>query len=1084
MKFKKFFDRSVVGFTALTAAFALSACGNSSNTTDEDEDDFVEESSSSGKGSSSSISSASSSSEGEDISNTLDPMPTDSLNVSTTLAPPTEFDVKRLAPSVFQLLWKAPEDASIDGYILQRMAPTASEWEDLGAISDPTITRKIVENGKNIDYYYRVAAFAGNIRSAYCDEVLVNRNVAYESNLDFPKVPEFTANMERDSVLEFMLTGGYPSKDVEQSVYNFDTTGMVGEVFFQARFIYGSSYKSDTLKFALDKGAVSKKFDTIEDECNAYGQVRVGWKDKNGAVDYSDWSAPVGTKTGTQPANLNDKIKAVCSDVVVNDNGFPAPTGFGLDPSVTTAHVLTWNDATVPGHDITRYIIQKLDLTKNVWVDYDSTIAGVTRYVLKNVAEEYSYYRLAARDASKELSSYTADLIVTSSLESISIAKPAISGTQELSKDQLVLLWDYKDNANRPAKGFVVQKLNVATKLWETIDSVGATIYKYQIPVASELRYFRVAAYDDKSTVYSDDFKVEANATSTFALPKPEILPEESFSKDAIVLTWNYVPSEDRPATGFVVERLNVATGAWSNVGKVGPNTKLYKVAVSDSIRYFRVGAYDAADTVYSEARRVEATQKLELATPTITSSEVLSGGKVKLVWTYSAGEKNRPASGFKVQQMNGISWSYISGANMDASVTTWVVDGPAESGSYFRIVAYDAKDSVYSSAVYVAYVAPDETFGTLSPISYESGAKGKYILSWSYAGGSIEVEKFVIQMSGDGLTWPGTNGMKYEVSNSLRSYVVDAPEEDRYYRIVAVSGEDSSASEATFIPAYTVDLSLPAPTGLGAVRIAPSIWLLTWEYTREAERPEVGFLLQSSLTGKGNWDYVETDDGDGKLKAGVHYFYANDVSEAKVDNNLEQYFRVAAYDADDTTAYTAPVQLTVSTAYREDLKFTTPSAEVIKYYKPDQIVGYRDSTYTETEEIEVEVDDGEGGTKIEKQTVSREKTVQVPKYECVVTGAEVAVKNSFANKNIVYSEYTDTTMYEVRWYTSHIGSEVLDTMPENRLATRYKNAKGYDANVEYRDLFVQVRMIWRDKNGIDDYSEWSSPERVGDCDK
>lgn len=74
-------------------------------------------------------------------------------------------------------------------------------------------------------------------------------------------------------------------------------------------------------------------------------------------------------------------------------------------------------------------------------------------------------------------------------------------------------------------------------------------------------------------------------------------------------------------------------------------------------------------------------------------------------------------------------------------------------------------------------------------------------------------------------------------------------------------------------------------------------------------------------------------------------------------------------------------------------------------------------------------------------------------------------------------------------WYTAKKNiPTLLDTMPENRLAIDYADANGAldpEADPEtfsLNDLYVQVRMIWTDKNGVSDYSEWSNPLLLSKC--
>ncbi|OWV07653.1 MULTISPECIES: fibronectin type III domain-containing protein [unclassified Fibrobacter] len=1055
MDFKKFFGRSLVGFTALTTAFALVACGDSNKTSNgDDEDEETEYSSSSSK------TKGSSGSKDVDLSEKLDnDVNQGDLLESSALKKPTNLSVSRLAPSVFRLDWASPETlGGIEAYVLQRLAPTETEWKDVGTLKDPTATHFIIDGKNNADFYYRLAAMKGEERSAYSDKIMIPSSAKYVSDLEFPTVPSLVANIERDSVLEIVVTGNYPSQAILNSIYNLEKGEKTGEVYYEARFVYGSSYDVDTTDFSLDKGAVSKKFKSIEDECNSFAQVRVVWRDKNGAVDFSDWTSPIGTKTGTT-TGLVGNLSELCAEVVVTESGFPAPANLAVN-EVAGSKVLSWTYAPNEEHPASRFFVEYQDLAQKKWVVIDSVDASITRYLLESISAEISYYRVVAVDKKGEKSNYSEDIVVTSTSESVALGVPSITGVEDYSKDKLTLSWSYADNATRPVTGFEIQELDVSKNEWKKLGTVEASVNKFLLSVSNNVRYVRVVAYDANGRVPSADLTIPANATSIYLLPAPTIKGVTEMTDGKLALAWDYSASNDRPVEAFVVQRLN-GQGSKLSSDMVDKKSRIFQIPSLDSVRYYRVGAYDSKDTSYSEIYLIPATEKPVLAAPAnVAGVQVAAEDSARISWNYTDNAK-RPARNFKVQVMNGVTWKDVGSCG--SSVTTMKV-ALAKTGSYYRVGAYDAgadKDTVFSASIFVAYDASEVTLNAPTGFSAKDNGKNTLELKWSYTQGTLEAKSFAIDTSADGVSW---SLYKSGIAANVTSLIVDAPRDPKYYAVVAINGNDSAMSEAAYVPGYVIDLSLPAPSGLKAERIAPSVWLLSWTYEREVDRREKGFIVESSVNGKGEW----TEESE-TVDAGVLYYYANNATSGK-DNNVEHYFHVAAYDDADTTAFTSAVQLTVATAYREDMKFTTPTVAL-------QSPGKKLPTGTTHVE---EVKDEETGA----VTV-----IDVPDSACLITKAQVYVSNSFANRNIVNSEFTATTMYEVRWYTAKKNiPTLLDTMPENRLAIDYADANGAldpeddPETFSLNDLYVQVRMIWTDKNGVSDYSEWSNPLLLSKC--
>lgn len=885
MKKYPFLKKALVGTTALAALLYFNACSDKSAVDDEDDESDVIELSASGKSSSSAKPQSSSVPELSDILTDVDQ---EKLLESISLSAPTNVGMTRLAPSVFQLSWRVEGSANaLTGFVVQRLAPSSTEWENVGALSS-TVTHLVIDGSNNIDYYYRIASYYGESRSAYTDEVLVSRGTAYQSDLEFPVVPEVVANIDRDSLLEFVLTGNYPSQAVEHSIYNYDSAGTKkGDVYYEARFVYGSSYSIDTVKFSMDQGAVSKKFKSLDDQCNAFGQVRVVWKDKNGSKDYGDWTSPIGTKTGTTDG-LKGDINARCGEVAVVENGFAVPTDVKA-VQVSSVWMLEWSYTEFTDHPAAGFIVQKLNLKDSKWEDVGKTGKGVTRYSVGLPTDEYSYYRVAAIDDKKERSSYSADVLITVSNAESALAVPAMTGATEYSDTKMALAWTFEDNVNRPIKGFIIETLNLKTNKWTAVDTVGPEVNKFLIDVASTVRYVRVVAYDAKAKSASADMVIPANATSVLLLPSPTNLAYKELSGTELSLTWSYEANDKRPAKGFVIELLDLDKDTWNNVGKVSSAVKVFKVKTADDARYYRVGAYDATDTLYSDylfvpANTRDASEAL-LATPSMAQPTILSSGKISLSWTYEDSPA-RPAKSMDLQLFSDGAWSKVKTVGLNTS--RYTVDA-VDYDRYYRVVAYDSKDSSFSNDVLVA--AKSASVGAqlsapvvtgVSEISMESRS-----LAWNYtANGERIAEGFVIQsldMTNNKWVQEGS------VSKDIRRFTIGVGEDVSYWRVGAYDASDTVFSVDFMVAGIVYEL--PAPTNPSyRVQDNGSV-VLTWNYTMSKNRPADYFRIDVIDFINQAWTTKVA-----KVPVDVHY-----QSISASDQAL--YYRIVAVDSKDEAA-------------------------------------------------------------------------------------------------------------------------------------------------------------------------------------
>lgn len=866
------------------------------------------------------------------------------------LTAPSDLSVSRLAPSVWEL------DISYSGddgkkFVIQRMAPNASKWEDFDSLS-VDVQHKLLDGASNSGFYYRVAAKNGSRRSNYSPEIWLDESVAYESDLK-PVPPTVTPNILQDSVLELVITGNYPSTSMINSAYNKNSKGkVVGEVFYQARFVYGSEYSVDTVKFSIDKASLSKRFNSTMDQCNSFAQVRVVWKDKNGVTDYSEWTSPMGTKTGTTNGLVNTNNR--CADTEQMSAGefaLPVPSNLTANQMENKAWVLSWDFEQSADRPEKGFKVQKLDLNTKKWVDYDSTGVGVTHLQLKSVTEAFSYYRVCAYDA-KGRSDYSGDVLVA--LENLDDAKladmallpaPTNIAAMEMVDKSWVLSWEYTSSSKRAETGFYIQKLDLTSKKWVDLDKTSAGVTRFQLKDLTEaFSYYRVCAYDAKGrSEYSSDVLVALTVSEDeinfngeeLLLAAPTNLVAKAMSDKTWMLSWDYTASKKRAESGFIVEKMNLGDHSWTEIARTKAGVK-----------------------------RFQLTKVMDLF-------------------------------------------------------------------SYYRVAAYDAKG----------------------------------------------------------------------VSNYSEDVEIELP-------------ADSTGA---------VISSLSAPTNVKLLRIAPSVWEFSWDYNTNRDDPNTHFILQTSK--------YEEPDYEFKWKNFVDPLASNTrVYLIRGLENLESYYRIAMTDGVDTSVFSPTIQLTPSIPYREDVDPATP------------VFSMR-ALYTVSPFYEIDMD-----------TTSKDSSIVGASIEFLMT-------ENFINKNIYFSDFTDTVYYEARWFNATFYDEFFDT--ESRLKVfhgmdednvrhyertnlgeswiepfRYEEPaiklsfnqddeikvgsgtrivydlcvaqSGYDPSQHLDALAgdkeimlkeqtmaaclksyastlcgysVQIRVVWKDKFGETDYSEWTAPTGVRDMD-
>ena len=581
----------MLGSMVFSAALLLSACGDSSSTTNGDDDLGVTEvkakSSSSSKKKNSSSSSDTSVKDAEDPSD---------LKESKSLPAPSGVTLTKLAPSVWELTFSYESDEA-EKFVVQRFAPGNKSWEEYDEI-DAEMTRFLVDGADNGGYYYRFAAKNDKTRSAYTKEVFVSDEAEYADGISLA-APTAKPNVSEENVLEIVLTGNYPSKKILNSTYNKNSKGKtVGGVYYQARFVTGAEKSVDTVKVSADKSSISKEFKNVDEQCNAYAQIRVVWTDKNGVSDYGDWSDPMGSKAGTN-ANLIDE-DGRCNGKGSSDDedsgsssekpgvSFAVPTNLMVQKQDAGTWMLEWSYVPVKTRPEDGFVVQKLDLEKSKWENFDTTGAGVYRAMITGLTDPYNYFRVAAFDDDGK-SDFSSDVLIAlteEDAEAITVAPPANVTIARIAPSVWELSWQYDISTDNPDRKFIIQSSKLKDFEWTDVET----------DIEGNVRYYRIQGRDKIETYYRMAVidKEDTSAFTEAVQLTPEIPYREYMALDVPVPSMKMVKWY---TTAYEVDQ---DTSTKTDISYVDA-TAAYTITGNFISKYIAESEY--TDTVYYEAR-------------------------------------------------------------------------------------------------------------------------------------------------------------------------------------------------------------------------------------------------------------------------------------------------------------------------------------------------------------------------------------------------------------------------------------------------------------------------------------------------
>lgn len=590
----KRFSFMLMGSAVLSTALLLGACGDSSSSSGTNDDELGEievkvKSSSSSKKKNSSSSSDTSVKEAEDPSD---------LKESSSLAAPSGFAVSRLAPSVWELSFSYDDQSEAESFVVQRFAPGNKSWEEFDEIG-ADMTHFLVDGASNGGYYYRLAAKNEKTRSAYTKEIFVSEEIDYAEGISLA-APTAKPNVSEENILELVLTGNYPSKKITKSVYNKDSKGKnVGGVFYEARFVTGTEKSVDTVKVSADQSSIAKEFNSVEEQCNAYAQIRVVWTDKNGVSDYGEWSDPMGTKAGTN-TNLIDADKRCDSKASSEEGGegsgstektkvaFAVPTNLAVNNQDAGTWMLEWAYKPVEARPEEGFIVQKLNLDESKWEVFDTTGTGVYRAMITGLTDPYNYFRVAAFD-DDGVSEFSTDVLIAlteEDAEAVVIAPPAGLTFVRIAPSVWELSWQYDITSDNPERSFIIQSSKLKDFEWTDVVT----------DLKGDVRYYYIQGRDKIETYYR---MAVINKGDTSAFTEAIQLTPEIPYRDYMALN---VPEMSSKVTKFYIDYLEVDkdTSTKSDITYIDV-TATYTVGGNLVSKYIFESEY--TDTVYYEAR-------------------------------------------------------------------------------------------------------------------------------------------------------------------------------------------------------------------------------------------------------------------------------------------------------------------------------------------------------------------------------------------------------------------------------------------------------------------------------------------------
>ena len=992
---------------------------------------------------------------------------TGSTSASAELAVPTDLKLDTLGNNQWQLSWSYENNSNRpeNGFQLQvlNLNDESPKWKDETSTNKGVHVIKI-DGTKKGGLIYHVAAKDSNGVSEYSAEIRIpNATDDNTSNSNSTLELAVPTDLKVDStnLNQWKLSWSYTNNKANPE------NGFV---------LQALNLEADGVKWT-DAVSVNQGVHYILMDSKKYGgqYIRIAAKNADGK-QRSAYSEEI-----MIPKPISEEATAV-----VKNDTLAVPTALKLDTLGENIWQISWSYTNNKANPEKGFKIQYLHPDTLLWKDYKEVAEGV--HLIKVDAKQKGgcFFRIAALDAKKNTSVYSAEIQVPKYTENASVSAkdnnplnvPEGLTLDSIGENKWKLSWKYTNSADRPENGFVIDTLNltISNAQWSamTTTSKGVRVFVFDNSKGKYSKlYVHVAAMDKNGlSEYSEEIQIPdyvdySKPAATIELAVPTALKLDSIGENKWKLSWDYTNSA-RPENGFIVETYDLDGGSgtdWEEVKILSKGVHYYtfSVGLTDHMKLIHVLAKDAdGKSEYSEGIQIPAYKDysvppptIELAVPTNLQLDSIAEGKYQLTWDYSD-NKDRPENGFVLQSLspkNGETQWKDNAGSTKKGVHVIVIDAKENGGKFYRVAAVDEAGelSAYSKEIQIPFVTEDGTSYTSADksqlavptdLSVENLGGNKYKITWNYTNNENRPENgFTLQkLDANAATpeWEDAGTTK----KGVRFIVVTVADGDNEmtYRVAAKDSRGvSEYSKTITVPKYSPNAvadgcsgEFVVPSGLMPERIAPNVWRLVWNYNQNSKCKEEKFVIQKVDVKEklnGEWEII------GTVPRNVHYM------NLEGEDNLNFVYRVAAVRGDDTTKYSNEEILTRSTKYSDEYPFSTPKVKAKVFY-----------TATIT------------GTVV---------TVNTVEFMLIVEG-------NYPNHAMLYSDYTKQFDYQFRWNgESEADWKTVVVKSDGEYQTTLsKEYNGADEIKEFCRSYASVRTIWtqNDTDASKDYTEWSDP--------
>ncbi len=427
------------------------------------------------------------------------------------------------------------------------------------------------------------------------------------------------------------------------------------------------------------------------------------------------------------------------------------------------------------------------------------------------------------------------------------------------------------------AEGYKVYKATTNNGEYSETDVGDVTTYSSTGLSADTAYYYKLKAYNVGG---ESDFS--ASMSASINVDVPINVSAEEISSSQINISWDAVSG----ATGYKIYQADASNGTYTEIGEV--SALFYNnTGLSASTEYFyKVRAYNAADTSEYSSFATATTLVAAPATPTGLTASAVSSSQIDLTWTAVTG-----ATGYKLYRSasSGGTYTEIDDVTSSPYNNTGLSAGTTY---YYKIKAHNAGgDSDLSGEVTATTVVAAPAVPT--GLSASAVSASQIDLTWTAVTGATGYKLYRSATSG------GTYTEIDDVTSSPYNNTGLSAGTTYYYKIKAHNA--GGDSEFSSVASATTVVAAPAtPTGLTASAVSSSQIDLTWAAVTGA----TGYKLYRSATSGGT--YTEIDDvtsspyNNTGLSAGTTYYYKIKAHNAGGDSEFSSF-------ATATTVVAAP---------------------------------------------------------------------------------------------------------------------------------------------------------------------------------